>query len=358
MPIARMQSPSLERTGWTRPGQARTAGIAMGAAALLLAGGLVVVVKHYLSTPAATAGTGETPSANGGGATAIRPVSEVLEEARRAMGAHEYAKAETVLRKAIEGSPMDQELRLAVCEALVAQEKFADAYAQYERAILIGPKSAKLHFLAGTVAAKAQMPDRAEEQYSMAQALDMRDPDIPLYLAMVQVKQQKNTAAAASLLRAIKLKPERAEAWGTLAELYFADDKPGVALPNAEKARELQPQEPRWRIVEAKILNRENQPEKAATSLLALNAEERQKPEVLKVLAASYGMMGKPQDAAAMYAQAAASEAGRGNAELNYEAALWFERAKDAAGAAKYAKIAAMLGNEDAREMAERLGRP
>jgi predicted Zn-dependent protease len=354
----------------------------MGAMCLALALSLIIVVKEFLASPVSpTAANGATAHATARpGAPGTDP-ADALAQARAAMNARDFPRAAAIVQRAIEADPMDQDLRLALAEALVAQDLFADAYAQYEKAIVIGgsaaARSARLQFMAGTVAFKAGLIDRAEEHYHLAQTAAPTDPEIPLYLAMAQVRLRKTQAAVGSLLRVVHLQPDRAEAWGTLAEIYFTDDKPDLAMQHLEKARTLQPASARWRILEARILNRQNQPRQAATTLLALDPAQRRRPEVLKVLAESYGMLGRPADAAALYADAAAAaaespaddgaassdgraapprpDAAASPAALNYEAALWFERARDTESAVRHARAAAALGSDDALHLLQRL---
>jgi hypothetical protein len=107
-------------------------------------------------------------------------------------------------------------------------------------------------------------------------------------------------------------------------------------------------------LVEARILNRRGEAEQAAAVLTALRADQRAEPAVLGVLAESYGLMRKPAEAAAMYAQASRAAASP-NPELAYQAALWFERAGDKAQAMSFAKTAALLGHADAADLAKRL---
>jgi predicted Zn-dependent protease len=174
---------------------------------------------------------------------------------------------------------------------------------------------------------------------------------------MVQLKEggkENETAATASLLRATHLNPDLGEAWGTLAEIALRNDQLSIAEQHLEKARKLQPDVVRWRLVEARILNRRGQAEQAAAVLTALRPEQRNEPVVLGVLAESYGLMRRPADAAAIYAQASKAAA-TPSPELAYQAALWFERAGDKGQAMGFAKTAAMLGHADAAEMAARL---
>ena len=78
--------------------------------------------------------------------------------------------------------------------------------------------------------------DRAEEHYWMAQVLDAAEPRYPLFLGMMQIKKGDDDAAAASLLRAVKISPELAEGWGTLAELELKKNQNTLAAQHIERA--------------------------------------------------------------------------------------------------------------------------
>jgi tetratricopeptide (TPR) repeat protein len=301
-------------------------------------------------------------------------VTAILEAAKKLSQDREVGKAEVVLARGVEEHPYEPELRVAHAQSLVAAGKFADAYKEYEAAISLnaehkgasgtdkwkvktgGIGDPKLHFEAGTVANKAGLVDRAEEHYSMAQVGDPSEPKYPLYLAMIQLKLGKEDPAMASLVRAVKLDPDLAEAWGTMAELALKNNKLGLAAQHIERARRLQADVVRWRVVEARILKRQGgkgDVEKAAALLTAMDKSERQKPEVMSALAECYGMLRRPGDAAAMYAEAAAAKPTDG--DLWYQAAVWSERAGDADKAMQYARASATRGNADGREMVKRL---
>lgn len=282
-----------------------------------------------------------------------------------------FAEAGAILGKLIETEPTDQAARIAYAQALMGQSQHAEAYAQYEAALALLPAgtsqriatsgdegAAQLHFEAGTCANMAGRLDRAEEHYSMAQTADRREPKYPLYLAMVQLKRggkEGESAAVASLLRATHLNADLGEAWGTLAEIELRNDQLGLAAQHLEKARKLQPEVVRWRLAEARLLNRRGEAAQALGLLAALPVGQRREAPVLGVMAESHGLLKQPADAAAMYVEAfkAATPA---NAELAYQAALWSERAGDSAGARTLAQAAATLGHADARAMVERVG--
>jgi tetratricopeptide (TPR) repeat protein len=258
---------------------------------------------------------------------------------------------------------------VAYAQALIGQEKQAEAYRQYEAAISLSddpkvklgsdeakvagvrrdPALAQLHFEAGTSASVAGMVDRAEEHYWMAQVLDPGEARYPLYLAMVHIKKGDDGAAAASLVRAVKIKPDLAEAWGTMAELELKKNQLSLAGQHIETARKLQPEVTRWAVVQARVINRLGDPQKAAAILEALPPATRMDKGTLRLLAESYGLMQSPTQAAAMYE--AAAKTMPLDAEIACAAAQWWERAGERAKAIEFARTAAMLGSEEGKDL-------
>jgi tetratricopeptide (TPR) repeat protein len=297
-------------------------------------------------------------------------VSKILTAVRSYQDQREYSKAAAILERAVEEHALDADLRVEYARTLVSLQKYPEAYAQYEAALSLGAGESpgadpgskpvsdpKLHFEAGTIASKAGLTARAEEHYSMAQSADPAEPKYPLYLAMVQLKEGKDDAATASLIRAVKLSPDMAEAWGTLAEISLKQNRLGLAAQHIEKARKLQPEVARWRLDEARVLKRQGGKadiEKAAGLILAMDKADRMKPEVMGVLAECYGLMHRPDDAAAMYAEA--SRARPTDGETAYQAAVWYERAGNKEESARFAGAAAALGHEGAVAMVKRDG--
>lgn len=349
---------------------ARPAGGARGAVvglAVLLAGITGVVVLSARQQPRSVGAA--VPRGTTGGAPAAA-AQAAIEAAARHQAQGRFGEAAAILRGVVDADPTDRDARLSLARALMGQHLYPDAYAQYEAALALSTPgavqriaregdaaAAQLHFEADTCASMAGRLDRAEEHYSMAQTADPREARYPLYLAMVQLKkggQECQTAAVASLLRATHLNPELGEAWGTLAEISLRQDQLSIASQHVEKARRLQPDVVRWRLVEARVLNRRGEASQAAALLTALPEAERRNPQVLAVLSESFGLMKRPIEAARAYAAAFAASAPP-DPELAYQAALWFERAGDVRAAAEHATAAAALGHADARDLAARL---
>ena len=328
--------------------------------------GTIIVGKNIISTTqpatAASAAPGDSSADNG-----VDAAMKLNQQGR-------FGEAAALLERVVERHATDQSVRVAYAQALIGQKKYKPAYEQYQAAIALmdptvtsvkpgsteaaklvrNPAGAQLNFEAGTCASLAELPGRAVEHYWMAQTLDPSEPKYSLYLAMMQLKTGEDVAANASLLRCVKLKPDMAEAWGTMAELELRQNRLGLAEQHIAEARKFQPDIVRWRVVEARVYNRSNRPEKAAELLLSLRPEQRRDKSLLTVLSESYGLLGKPDEAATMYSEAAAGDFT--DAELSYCAAVWLDRAGHPDKAVNYARTAAMQGHQGAKDLLEKLG--
>lgn len=309
---------------------------------------LVLVIRGFAVAPAA-------PGTANAAALDHRALEDVLGRARQHLNQSEVGRAEALLREAVERSPDNRDLRALYGETLLLLGRPREAYAQYEHAVHGSTNdSASLRSAAGDVASLAGLHDRAEEHYWRAQQLEPSNPKHPLYLAQIQRKLGKADEAKASLLRAAKLDPSLAVAWASLASVALDENKLSIAQGYIKRAREAEPERVAWRLIEAKILRRENRPEDALRLLAALSPEEKLgDPAVVQEMGLSYGLLGRPADAAALYAEAA--ERPGAAVGLVYETALWYERAGELDVAAAYAGRAARMGSEPAKALAERL---
>jgi tetratricopeptide (TPR) repeat protein len=271
---------------------------------------------------------------------------QTLEAARKLINQGEFAKATALLDKTIEVFKGDQELRLAAAQALMGQEKWGEAYQRMREAIAIGPALPQIHFDAGTLANKAGLLDKAVEHYSLAQKADPADPRYPLYLAMVQIKQGQETQATASLLRVVKLDESIAEAWGTLGDLQLKADRPGVALPQYQRARTLQPRAVRWRVGEARCMLKQGDAAGAAGLLAPLEGTDAVDSMVVATLAGALDQLGRSADAAGVYERAAKARLGDAGVQLDAARALAKAGRKDDARA--FAQRAMDLGHAEA----------
>lgn len=280
------------------------------------------------------------------GVATMETVEAVLASVQQLIKSENYSAAEAVLSEAVRKFTSDQDLRLAFGDFLMTRERWGEAYDQYAAAIAAGPVPAQAYFAAGTLANMSQRPELAGEHYAQAMRADPNTPEYPLYLASVQMKLSQWSQAKASLALAGRLAPDRAEVWGMYAQIALNENRLTIAQQQVEKARRLEPREPVWVLMEAKVRKRAGEPEKALDLLSVLPQAELDRLETLELLAECYGMLGRPGDAASRYMDAAERDPSNGG--LAFETALWLDRTGERAEAIAWAEKARGLGHEKA----------
>lgn len=279
---------------------------------------------------------------------------DALDAARKSLQTGQPAAANAILTKLVERYPGDHDAHSLYAEALLGLGEPAAALGEYEKAIEIGPDFAALRFAAGSAANMAGKPELAELHFLRAQAMDTANSQYPLYLGTVQRNLGRTVEAQASLLRAVKLSPDLANAWGQLADMALSENKLSLASQHIARARTLEPSSENWRLIEARILRRQNKPEAAARLLMAIETTSRQtNPMILHELGLCFGMLSRPDEAADLFAEAV--DMRPDDPELLYQAALWHDRADRPDRALGYATRAAELGHASASALVERL---
>lgn len=299
---------------------------------------------------------GTTPGSSQASASAAdhEAVRAALARAGDLESQGQFADAIGVLARAVQTSPGDQELRERLANLYMGQKKPSEAYEQFTEAIRIGPKRPDLDFAAGTMASMAGRPDIAISHYLAAQEADKKNSKYPLYAGQLQLLQGQKEAGKASLLRVTLLEPDNAIAWGTLADVALQENNAHIALQHIAKARKIQPDYLAWRLIQARAHKRVGQAEEALLALEGVSEADRFNEFVLSTQAECFGLLAKPGEAAKRYA--AAADALPAQIEFAYQAAVWFEKAKDQAKARDYAKRAATQGHKAAITLAERIG--
>ncbi len=287
------------------------------------------------------------------GASGAASIEAALEASGVYLERGEFGKAEAVLTSAVGQFAEDVPLRLSLAEVLLRGERMEEAYGQYEAALAIEPNDASVQFQAGTIAAMLDRPERAAEHYSMARSMDPTVAQYPLYLAAVQQELGRIGDAKENFLYALHLDGSDATAAAALAQIALDENDRELALSYARTAREIDPGQWAYVVLEARALRRMGRAEEAIGLLLALPDEALYQVGVLTLASECLGLLRRPGDAAGLWADAA--DANRGDSERAFQAALWFERAGQAERAAAYAKRAAMLGHEQAGAVMERL---
>ncbi|TVS02053.1 MAG: tetratricopeptide repeat protein [Phycisphaerales bacterium] len=215
-----------------------------------------------------------------------------------------------------------------------------------------GHGGAEIEYLAGMVSSSGGHMERAAEHFERALKLDPDNAEYALNLGAVQMNLGRNSEAVATLTIARSLDPELAKAWGMLAEISRRKGERTAAIQYIARARELEPAEANWRVIEADALLMRD-PERSIELLSGLSGPDLRRPDVLRIVKAAYGRLGRHEDAAWLYSDA--SDEQPDNAGLAIETAELFERAGDLDNAIFYATRAVQAGDEGARSMLMRL---
>lgn len=259
----------------------------------------------------------------------------------------DFEAAEAILREGVGTFQGDQDLRVAYGEFLIGRERTEEAYDQYVAALTIGPRDHDLEYRAGLLAVQLGRHQRAVEHFGAARQARPGVAEYALMLANEQLELGERTQAKATLLQAIVLDEEHSMAWGALARVALLENDGAGALRYARRAVELDPQQPAYRLYEARALKRlgqrdESLVEEAVLVLTGLPERVLVREEYLRTLGECYGLLGRPGEAASRYE--AAFEATR-HVSFAFEAALWHERAGNEDAAQTWAQTAASLGS-------------
>lgn len=278
----------------------------------------------------------------------------VLDSARRLLAAGEFGKGEAVLRGGLARDPDDRAMREALAEALLRQDRPDEAFEQYAELVASGSDSAEVAFRAGSLAARRGEAGAAAPYFERAQALDPANADYPVHLASAQIALGRIDEAKASLIRAGVLDEGRSVVWGMLGELALRENRLDLAAHHIARARALDPDAAAWRVVEARVLIRRGEPERALLLLGGLGEADRWQGPIVKTMGECLGLLGRGEDAMALHETAI--ERRPGDAELRFEAALWAERLGRRERAIELARQASMMGETRAYAILSRLG--
>ena len=274
-------------------------------------------------------------------------ITAILDSAKVYVRESSLGKAETVLAQGVLEYPEDQELRRAYAEVLMMNEQYESAYHEFTEALRIGPRYSELEFTAGTMATKINAPDRAAAHFQSAQTMDPTKPEYPLFLAQAQLSMGELDKAASALVIASKLAPDNPIIYGTLAEIFLRKNSSRMALDQIAKARQLDPANMGWKVIEARALKRLGRADESLMVLASL-------PEsVAKLRVECHGVL-KQFDRAARTAQQASKEHPK-DAELAYMAAYWSEQAGMIDDAKAFGERAVRLGHEAASALVDKL---
>jgi tetratricopeptide (TPR) repeat protein len=183
----------------------------------------------------------------------------LIELARSAAAGGRFPEAIADYREALRIAPRNLDAEIGLAQVFRAVHNFDAATQILEQALREHPKSAAPLALLGDLDLELQTYDAAIAHLTAALAIEPANFDARNRLA-VAYKAKGGAADVAAALqqiaRVLARDPKNALALYTRAEIYANQNRDGLALPDAEKVVELQPQNPRGRALLGKILVR------------------------------------------------------------------------------------------------------
>jgi tetratricopeptide (TPR) repeat protein len=320
----------------------------------LILGALVSIVLIVLairsligSTERSADSISETTTSESSSAP-IQTIEQVLESVQVYVSSEDYPPAIAILKSAIARYPLDVDLRFALGDLYMMTQEYPLAYEQYVAAIEHSEGTLpEAQFTAGTLANMIDQPEMALVHYQTALDAAPNNADYALYLANIQFKLNKLDEAKASLAIAARLAPDRAMVFGTWAQIALRQNKLSIASQQIDKARQLEPTNSAWIILDAKIQKRLGDPDRAIELLTSLTDSSLDDPEAMKLLAESFGMVGRLEEAASRMIDYATRH--NEDAQAAFDAAIWSQRAKLMKEARQWGRRARDLGHPRAQ---------
>lgn len=217
-------------------------------------------------------------------------------------------------------------------QVLIFAGRFDDGLAELKQSLKLNPDQPNVHELAGTTAATLGRLDEAEHQYTEAMRLDPDNPRHAVFLATVQHKLGRDDQAIATLINVVQHDAGQHAAYALLSDIYAGQGKLGLALDQAQRAIDAlnKPNSPTFVLYtrkRAKLLRQDKQPAESLALLTALPEKAQTRPDVMRDIAESWDMLGKPALAAQLYEQALTADPTNDLAAA--EATRWWLKAGD-----------------------------
>jgi tetratricopeptide (TPR) repeat protein len=185
--------------------------------------------------------------------------ASLISQARASVAAGQFADALAEYHEALRIAPRNVDAEIGSAQAYRGVRNFDAAKQTLEQARREHPKSAAPLAMLGDLDLELQTYDAAIAQLSAALALEPANVDARNRLA-VAYKAKGGVADKANALQQIAKvlarDPQNALALYTRAEIYADQNRDALALPDAEKVVDLQPQNSRGRALLGKILMR------------------------------------------------------------------------------------------------------
>lgn len=188
-----------------------------------------------------------------------RPAAQVeslIEQGRAETAARKFPDAIASYQEALRLAPHNVKAEVGLAQAYRGVHNFDEAKRILEQARREHPKNAAPLVVFGDLDIELQTYDAAITHLNAALALDPADVDARNRLAVAYKAKGDATNALAQIAKILARDPKNALAHYTRAEIYSDHNQDSLALIDAQKVVELQPENPRGRVLLAKILVR------------------------------------------------------------------------------------------------------
>lgn len=232
---------------------------------------------------------------------------ELQQQAEAHAIAGDWAAAIASYDEALRISPRDLTAEIGLAQAYRGVHNYEEAKRVLERARSEHPQSAKPLAALGDLDIELQAYDAAIAHLRAAVAIAPSDIESRNRLAVAYQARGDLENALTQIAKVLARDPKSALAYYTRAKIYSDRNQDGAALPDAMKVVELQPRNPRGRLLLAKILLRAPESEAAAQNkerckraiatlepLLEMSAEDS---ETLFLLSRAYECAGASEQA-------------------------------------------------------------
>ena len=211
-------------------------------------------------------------------------------------------------------------------QMLLQAERPSEALDAFQASLKIEPRNAPLNKMAGDLAMGIKEYDDARNHYEQALSIEPGNGKHAVSLANLQFRLNEDDAATETLLTALRRDSGLHSAHALLSDIYAKKNKLQLALDQIQRAIDTTPDSsPNTKTVyalkRASLLRRDNQPAESLAVLNALTPEPHLQPTVLRDIATSWAMLGKPQMAAELYERVLSADPSSAHAAA--QAANW-----------------------------------
>ncbi|MBL1217859.1 MAG: hypothetical protein D8M59_10235 [Planctomycetes bacterium] len=315
--------------------------------------------------PAVTTGQTSAPAPSGADDTQTlnaqqrKEIEDALDAASQYMNTDHLPEAETILKALIAKYPDHPDVLRQMSGLHMLFARTVPACECFDHMLELHGGSAADYHHAGVLANMIGNLDLSRQRFETACRMNPSEPEHFKYLAMIEMKQYDYAAAKAHLVQAATMNDADEVIWGTLGEIAFLENHLDIGMQHTKKARALNPANLKWRLIEARILRRQNKPDEAITLLSALTKPDSVEQGVINEIALCWAMKGDPLHAAQIHIDYVNSNARNRRVDSPLAAARYLMQADDLGQARVWVQNALNRDptNEEAQNLLDQLNK-